>query len=777
MHSLKSRFSLVLTVVVLSLGSLMFAINSALEKIQQLENTSTLSQQIHNHLLELRKEEKDFLIRKESKYIDQFNAIFAEAQKRIEQLSASLTAINQNTVQVTSLTSALAQYQQRFIALADLQKTIGLTPKDGLYGSLRNSVHRAEALLKDSHQIHLTADMLMLRRNEKDFMLRFAEKYRDKFLKNYIKFEQNLAQSNLNDPQQKAVKAAMEKYKHDFLALYEAEYQKGLDETMGLRGQMRSAIHATDEPLKALQEQINSFLEKQHKSIGFTLWSIAALAVLAMILILLQTTFKVLKGVSLLTKGIKHTQETGDFNHTIQHTLKDEFGEIANTYNGLLGKISNEMNHINHIINAIAQGEFKQRITQQYTGDFEKLCLNLNQAVSSVDHTMNALEEIMNALENGQFNVRMNPKVKGSLKAKVDHSMQFLESAHEEIQLVMKHVSQGEFDKRIQSELPGDLEDLKNTINHSVNEVDMAFSQISQYADSIASNDLTHAIQGEFQGTVQKVQNDLNHALNTLSTTISKVNATAIAVEEGAILVSKTSRDLSKRTQQEGSSLEQTAAAIEEMTSSVTQASENAKQANLLSNSAKQEARKGETVMHSTIESMQEIQDSSNKIEEIVTLIDSIAFQTNLLALNAAVEAARAGEQGRGFAVVAGEVRSLASKSSEAAQDIKLLIEEVTFKVHKGSELAEQSGRAFGVITESIDKVVEIVEEISISSSEQAKGIQEVNQAMSSMEVIAQQNAEMVENSANNSVELKQDAEYLKQLVNSFIISKKLTQA
>lgn len=777
MHSLKSRFTLVLTIVLLSLGGLMIAINTSLDKIQQLEETSTFSQQVHSHLLELRKQEKDFLIRKDTKYIDQFNATYTQTQENIQQLSHNLTEINQSNAVIESLSSLLLQYRERFIALSELQKNIGLTPKDGLYGSLRDSVHKAEGLLKETGQIALTADMLMLRRNEKDFMLRFADKYRDKFLKNFTKFEQNLVASSLYPDQQNTVMAAMNKYKTDFLALFEAEQKKGLDENSGLQGEVRASIHATEKPLQELQEHINTILVQQHRNIGFTLWTIAILAILVIVFILIQTTFKVLKGVSILTKGMQHTRETGNFSHPIKHNLKDEFGDIANTYNGLLNKISDEMNHINQIITAIAQGEFKQRINQEYTGDFEKLRLNLNQAVDSVDNTMDALEEIMVALENGRFNVRMSATVKGALKAKVDHSMHFLESAHEEIRTVMNHVSQGLFDHRIQSELPGDLEILKEVINHSVSEVDRAFSEISEYADAISSNDLTHTIQGKFSGTVNKVQNDLNNALNNLSNTIAKVNETALEVEQGSNRVSTTSTSLAKRTQQEASSLEQTAAAIEEMTSSVTQASENARLANQLSNATKEEAQKGEKVMQSTILSMHEIQDSSNKIEEIVTLIDSIAFQTNLLALNAAVEAARAGEQGRGFAVVAGEVRSLASKSSDAAQEIKLLIEEVTQKVGRGSELAEQSGQAFGIISDSINKVVTIVEEISISSEEQAKGIQEVNQAMNNMESIAQQNANMVESSAHHSVELKQDAEYLKQLVNSFTTKQQLQKA
>lgn len=749
----------------------MLAMNSALEKIQKLESTAESALQMQSHILILRKHEKDFLMRKDVKYIDKFNKTYAETEQIVNRLNVDLEYMNHNTQHIQAIVPILNQYHKSFNALTELQKSIGLNPKDGLYGSLRSSVHDAESLLKEYHEIQLTADMLMLRRNEKDFMLRFAEKYRGKFLKNFDKFEQNLTQSNLDNATQQAVSSAMNQYKTQFLNLFDAEQIKGLDEKSGLQGQMRAAIHATAKPLDVLQTEIKAFLLEQNNNIQSLLWSIAIVALIIILFVLLQTTRKVLNGVSILTLGMTNTKKTGDFSQPIQHKLRDEFGDIANTYNDLLASIADEINHINHIMDAIVQGDFKQRINEQYNGDFEQLRLHLNESVSSVDNTMLALEEIMTALENGQFNVRMNANVKGSLKAKVDHSMDFLESALTEIQTVMSHVAQGQFDKRIENQLPGNLAVLKDSINNSVSEVDRAFVEIAEYADALASNDLTHLMTGEFKGSVQKVQNDLNNAMHNLANTIKEVDDTAIEVEKGANLISETNASLNQRIQEEAASLEQTAAAIEQMTVSVKQSTDNSLQASQVSHATRGEAEKGQEVMQSTIRSMHEIQASSNKIEEIVTLIDSIAFQTNLLALNAAVEAARAGEQGRGFAVVAGEVRSLAGKSSDAAKDIKLLIDEISTKVAKGSQLAEQSGEAFSVISGSINKVADIVEEISASGAEQAKGIGEVNQAMSSMDAIAQKNATMVESSAEHSVELKHDAELLKRLVDKFTTS------
>lgn len=768
MRTLKSRFIFVVMIVILSFTMLMLIVNSSLKQIQHLETTSIQTFKINQQFLNLRKHEKDFIMRKNVKYIEKFDSTFNKTMQLVKQLDSNLIDIEADTSQVAKITSLLKAYRQNFIDFTDMQKKIGLNSKDGLYGSLRKAVHNVESQLKKYKQIQLTADMLMLRRNEKDFMLRLAEKYQAKFLKNLTKFEANLANSDLEPEQKERVFSSLQTYKAEFSALIAAEKIKGLDEKSGLQGSMRAAIHATSAPLKQLQESIILMEESKHAEITTVLWLIAALSILIILTVLIIAISNVLKGVSILTKGIQHTQQTGIFSQPIKHTLRNEFGDIANTYNRFLESISTEIAHINVVLDEVAQGQFNQRVEEKFDGDFETLRINLNNSINSVEFTMNAIGEITDAIDKGQFETRLNDEIKGPLKAKVDHSMKTLESTIDEIQTVMSQVAQGQFDQRIQSELPGHLALLKDSINDSVSEVDRAFENISQYAESLASNDFTHLMTGQFSGTVQQVQNDLNHAMSTLSKALSEVNNRANQVENGANLISQHNTELSSRTQQEAASLEQTAAAMEQIASTVKQSTENSQQASKLIHTTKEGAQNGEQIMQSTINSMHEIQDSSNKIEEIVTLIDSIAFQTNLLALNAAVEAARAGEQGRGFAVVAGEVRSLAGKSSDAAKDIKLLIDEISHKVANGSKLSEKSGEAFTNITSSIVEVVTIVEEITDSSFEQAKGIEEVNQAISNIDSIAQQNANMVENSLDSSNSLKEDSEHLKQLVNNF---------
>ena len=249
-------------------------------------------------------------------------------------------------------------------------------------------------------------------------------------------------------------------------------------------------------------------------------------------------------------------------------------------------------------------------------------------------------------------------------------------------------------------------------------------------------------------GFFAKLAEGLNQLVGNMGEIVQAIKASAEEVRQGAEEIARGNQNLSQRTEEQASSLEETASSMEEMTSTVRQNADNAAQANQLAAAARKEAEKGGSVVSEAVVAMQGIAHSSRKIEDIVGLIDEIAFQTNLLALNAAVEAARAGEQGRGFAVVASEVRNLAGRSAEAAKEIKRLIQDSVSKVEEGGRLVDASGRTLQQIVDSVKKVSDIVAEIAAASAEQSSGIEQVNKAVMSMDEVTQQNAALVEEAA-----------------------------
>jgi methyl-accepting chemotaxis protein len=226
--------------------------------------------------------------------------------------------------------------------------------------------------------------------------------------------------------------------------------------------------------------------------------------------------------------------------------------------------------------------------------------------------------------------------------------------------------------------------------------------------------------------------------------------------------------DLSSRTEQQASALEETASSMEELTSTVRQNSENARQASQLAQSATAVAVRGGDVVSQVVSTMESINTSASKIVDIIAVIDGIAFQTNILALNAAVEAARAGEQGRGFAVVASEVRNLAQRSASAAKEIKVLIGASVDRVQAGNKLVSTAGETMSEVVESVRKLTAVVGEITTAGREQETGIEQINEAITSMDSVTQQNAALVEEAAAATSALQQQASKLAQAVSIF---------
>jgi methyl-accepting chemotaxis protein len=287
-------------------------------------------------------------------------------------------------------------------------------------------------------------------------------------------------------------------------------------------------------------------------------------------------------------------------------------------------------------------------------------------------------------------------------------------------------------------------------------------------ARQVASGDLTADIRAESRDEVGDLVLALKTMNDNLLKTVTEVRAGTETIVTASQQIASGNLDLSSRTEQQASSLEETASSMEELTSTVRQNADNARQANVLAKNASQIAAHGGEVVSQVVATMASINASSKKIGDIIAVIDGIAFQTNILALNAAVEAARAGEQGRGFAVVASEVRNLAQRSAAAAKEIRGLISDSVTKVEAGGRLVDEAGVTMQEIVQGIGRVTDIMADITSASAEQSTGIEQVNEAITQMDGVTQQNAALVEEAAAAAASLQEQATTLAQLVSVF---------
>lgn len=280
--------------------------------------------------------------------------------------------------------------------------------------------------------------------------------------------------------------------------------------------------------------------------------------------------------------------------------------------------------------------------------------------------------------------------------------------------------------------------------------------------------DLTRRLDDDAQDEIGQLASAFNRFSDKIHSVIRQVKEATSASTMSAQEIARGNADVSRRTEEQTACLEETASSMEEMTTTVKQNADNARKANQLANAAQEQAVKGGEIVTNTVAAVNDIQDSSKRIADIIGLIDEIAFQTNLLALNAAVEAARAGEQGRGFAVVAVEVRNLAQRSAAAAKEIKDLINDSVDKVKIGSDLVDECGKALADIVNSVKSVSNIVSDIAVASQQQSLGIEQVNKVVVEMDERTQQNAALVEEVTAASQSLEERMQALSSLVAFF---------
>jgi Methyl-accepting chemotaxis protein len=309
-------------------------------------------------------------------------------------------------------------------------------------------------------------------------------------------------------------------------------------------------------------------------------------------------------------------------------------------------------------------------------------------------------------------------------------------------------------------------------INRLAGNVSDVAEELASMLESLAQGDLSRRIDKSYEGVFLRLKDDFNNTVDKLSEIVRRINEAAESIGTSSREIADGSLDLSERTEQQASSLEETAASMEELAATVRSNADNAQQVNVYANDARTAAERGGHVAGSAVEAMKRIEQSSQKISDIIGVIDEIAFQTNLLALNAAVEAARAGDAGRGFAVVAQEVRNLAQRSAQASKEIKTLILDSGAQVKDGVELVRSAGSTLTDIVAGITRVADLVSEIARATAEQASGLDEVNTAVAQMDEMTQKNAALVEESTAASRSLEEQAGHLRQQMAFFALDR-----
>ena len=385
-------------------------------------------------------------------------------------------------------------------------------------------------------------------------------------------------------------------------------------------------------------------------------------------------------------------------------------------------------------------------------------------------HELGQMARALDSFKRNALRIReMESQKKADDREKEEARRAIMESLQTAFGQVVDAAVAGDFSKRVDIEFEDrELKGLATGVNQLLKAVDNGLSETGRILNNVAEGDLSDRMTGTFAGAFADLQLNVNRTIDQLSQTVDQIQSSAGEINDAASEIGGGTEDLARRTEQAASSLEETAASTEEMAATVKQNANSAQVASQLAASANQNARAGGQVVEQAITAMSGIEKSAQKITDIISVIDEIAFQTNLLALNASVEAARAGEAGKGFAVVAQEVRQLAQRAAQAASDIKTLIQDSNGQVQGGVQLVNRAGESLAEIVGSIGKVTQIVQEISDASDGQASGVQGINSAVARLDEMTQQNSALVEESSASARALSDQSRRMAELMAFF---------
>ncbi|WP_276509853.1 methyl-accepting chemotaxis protein [Pseudoxanthomonas mexicana] len=462
----------------------------------------------------------------------------------------------------------------------------------------------------------------------------------------------------------------------------------------------------------------------------------------------------------------------GKLDGKIDTTRQDEVGQLLSAMQRMQTQVQSVIAAQSEMAARHDEGQISYRMDDSaFPGEYGRMVRDTNALVASHLQAIGDALKIMQRYSVGDLSLDMPklPGEKANLTETMDATKANLSAINGEIKRLAMAASSGDFSQRGDvDKYQYDFRDMIDGLNQLMETTDGNLAEVSELLQAIARGDLTARMEGDFHGVFARMRDDANATVAQLTDIVGRIQDASTSINTAAGEIASGNSDLSRRTEQQAANLEETAASMEELTSTVRQNAESARQANQLAQGAAGVASQGGEVVGKVVTTMRDIEQSSKKIADIISVIDGIAFQTNILALNAAVEAARAGEQGRGFAVVASEVRTLAQRSANAAKEIKGLIETSVDKVADGSKLVNQAGATMGEIVASVQRVTDIMSEISAASQEQSAGIEQVNQTITQMDETTQQNAALVEEASAAARSMEEQAQALSESVSVF---------
>ncbi len=501
-------------------------------------------------------------------------------------------------------------------------------------------------------------------------------------------------------------------------------------------------------------------------------------SIIALLLGLGTAIFTALAVLRHITDSLNTAQKTaiaisnGNFESKIVIENNDEIGV-------LLESMETVQNTIGHFVNAQqlmakkhAEGWIAEKIdAAKFKGTYGEMATSINTLVQSHIDVKMQIVDIVSSYVKGDFKRDMDT-LPGD-KAKISNAIVAVKTAllavNSEIEMLAVAGAQGDFTKRSNAnKFDFMFKTMLTNLNTLTETCDGAFNDVLRVSNALANGDLTQTITKDYTGIFGEVKSGMNNTTENLKDLIAEIKDTTSTIAAVSTEIAAGNNDLAHRTEQQAAALEETAASMHELTSTVEHNSENAKKANDLAVGATETANKGVVVVRQVVSTMDNINESSLRIVDIISVIDDIAFQTNILALNAAVEAARAGDQGKGFAVVAIEVRNLAQRAANAAGEIKRLISDSVERVSGGSKQVAEAGQTMQDIVDAIQNVTSIISEISNASQEQNAGISQVGQAIASMDDVTQQNAALVEEVAATAESLESQTQHLAKELSHF---------